>query len=158
MKMEKNSKNSYSTHVLLSFLALFSSSFLFTPCSMAFRTGTPVNSSIALSFDSLFPLSWYQKGLESLLYVWQVLVQAYENDSALPFDAMLSKLALVQFAINRMIRGGDVVLPEDIEYLKVVVSKIQGVVGMIVVTPQTTDVVDCMKEMLLSIQKQIPCL
>lgn len=152
--MEKFSKYSYFKRILLGFLLLPSAHSL--NASSFFSSAS--TSSVSLSFDSLFPISWYQKSLESLLYVWQVLIQAYENDSALPFDAMLSKLALAQFAINRMMQNGDVVLPEDMAYLKMVGSKICGLMGTIIVTPQTTDMISCVNEMLLSIQKQIPCL
>jgi hypothetical protein len=152
--MEKFSKYSYFKRILLGFLLLPSAHSL--NASSFFSSAS--TSSVSLSFDSLFPISWYQKSLESLLYVWQVLIQAYENDSALPFDAMLSKLALAQYFLNRMMQSGDVVMAEDVGYLGTVVSKIQGLMGAIVVTPQTTDVVGCLKEMVLSIQKQIPCL
>ncbi len=89
------------------------------------------------------------------MYVWQVLVQSYENDSVVPLDAMLSKLALAQFAINRMIQSGDVVLAEDIDYLKIVVNRIQGLVRTIAHTVQTHDLIECMNDMLVYISHEI---
>jgi hypothetical protein len=111
---------------------------------------------INLSFDSLFPMTWYQKGLESSLYAWQLLVEACgNNEVALPFDVLISRLALAQFSINRMLQEKVACAPEDITYLVAVLSKVQSLVATIVVTHQTQDFVDCATDMIGSMQQQL---
>ena len=39
---------------------------------------------VNLSFDSLFPKTWYQKGLESSMHVWQSLINVFEKRTFLP--------------------------------------------------------------------------
>lgn len=142
--MKKIVKNGYLTWVLLNFIIL---------CSVS----TSQSYQSIVTFDSLFPAAWYQKGLETSLSVWQVLVQVFEkNDGAeIPFYELLGKLVFAQFCINWMAKEGVVCLPEDSAYLSFVLNKVKGLVDMIVVGDENNDVILCIHDVITGIQKQM---
>lgn len=109
------------------------------------------------AFDSLFPMTWYQKGLEASLSVWQKLIQSFEkNDNAKVIDdSLLGNLAYAQFCVNRMQQENVVSLDEDKDYFVMVLHKIKELVGMIIVTQENEDFVLCAQGMVLDIQKQL---
>jgi len=109
------------------------------------------------AFDSLFPLTWYQKGLETSLSVWQKLVQSFEknDNSKVIDDSLLGVLAYIQFCVNHMKQENVVNLNEDKDYFVMVLHKIKELVDMIIVTQENEDFVLCAQGMVLDIQKQI---
>ncbi len=109
------------------------------------------------TFDSLFPMTWYQKGLEASLSVWQKLVQSFEknDNSKVIDDNLLGVLAYIQFCVNRMQQENVVSLNEDKDYFVMVLNKIKDLVGMIIVTQENEDFVACAQEMLMYIQQRI---
>jgi hypothetical protein len=112
---------------------------------------------INCSFNHLFPMTWYQKGLESSLYVWHTLSELFEkNDGlALPYDLLLGKLVFTQFCVDSMIQEGVVCMPEDSAYFAMVLDKIQSLLALIIVTEKTYDFIACARSILCSIQKQL---
>jgi hypothetical protein len=143
--MEKKLKSSY---YALIFLSIFT---IFYPV-LAVQTYP-----ITISFDSLFPATWYQKGLEASLSVWHILVQAFEKNDAsgMAFDQLLGKLVFVQFCVNRMQQEGVVCLPEDVAYLGSVLNKIKELVDVFGGMQENEDFILCVYEIILSIEKQI---
>lgn len=108
---------------------------------------------VTLSFDSLFPITWYQKGLEASLHVWQELVDIFNNngnDDALSYDSLLGKLVFAQFCVNRMIQENGECVPEDISYFVTVLNKLQSLLAMVVVTSKTEDFILCAVDMIQS--------
>lgn len=142
--MKKIVKNGYRTWVLLSFIIL---------CSVS----TSQSYQSIVTFDSVFPVTWYQKCLETSLSVWQALVQAFEkNDGTeIHFYELLGKLVFAQFCINWMVKEGVVCLPEDSAYLGVVLNKVRGLVDMIVVDDENNDVILCIHDVIVSIEQQL---
>ena len=111
---------------------------------------------IHLSFDSLFPVTWYQKSLQSCLFVWHILSDAFENDNEqLSFDIILSRLTFAQFCINRMQQENVIYLPEDIDYLKMILKKIKELIEVLVVDDSNQDAIECIYEVAVSIEKSI---
>lgn len=142
--MKKIVKNGYRKWVLLSFIIL---------CSVS----TSQSYQSIVTFDSLFPATWCQKSLEASLSVWQKLIQAFEknDEAAIPFYELLGKLTFARFCINCMVKEGVVCLPEDSAYLGVVLSKVKGLVDMIVVGDENNDVILCIHDVISGIQKQM---
>jgi hypothetical protein len=107
-----------------------------------------------LNFDSLFPKTWYQKGLESTIKVWHIITHVLENEGVqgvakqqlLSDDALLGSIAFGQFCIECM-HNQEQPLYEDFIYFVSVVDKIQLLLPMIVVAPGLKDHIDCMTSM-----------
>ena len=112
---------------------------------------------ITVTFDSLFPMSYYQKGLEASLWVWQSLLYSFErNDgSQLPYDGLLAKLALTQLYVSKMKQQEASYTSDDKDYFVMVVNKIKDLIGAIVVADDNEDFVLCAQGMILNIQQQI---
>jgi len=141
-----NVKNRSISMWILSFLVIFS------PSSILLAH------QITISFDSLFPVTWYQKGLESCLYVWQALSDVFIRNGdgeLLSCDILLGRLVLAQFCIQRMTQENVACLPEDSAYLVSVLNKVQGLLAMILITQKTEDFVLCAGDMIASMQKQL---
>ncbi len=141
-----NVKNRSISMWLLSFLVIFS------PSSVLLAH------QITISFDSLFPVTWYQKGLESCLYVWQALSDVFIKNGdgeLLSCDLLLGKLTRAQFCIQRMIQENIACLPEDNAYFVTVLNKVQDLLTMVVITQKTQDFVLCAGDMIASMQKQL---
>ena len=114
--------------------------------------------SIDLSFDSLFPMTWYQKGLEASLYVWQTLVDSIHKTSdatSLSCDLLLGRLAFAQFCINRMQQMNEPAVDDDIAYFATVAHKIQQLCSLVVITSKTEDFIACADDMIISIQQKL---
>src|SRR5205809_7176685 len=73
---------------------------------------------LTTSFDSLFPMTWYQKGLEASLSVWQKLIHCAENniDPQLSNNELLGLLTRTLFYIDRMKQESVVCMAEDKDY------------------------------------------
>lgn len=116
---------------------------------------------IDFNFDSLFPKTWYQKGLESTMRAWYTIIQVFEHDGQtdkkqLSFDdALLGRLAFGQFCIESMRNQEEQPVEEDITYFMIVVRKIQDLLAMMVVTPIVHDHIDCMASMLEKMHKTL---
>lgn len=113
---------------------------------------------INLSFDSLFPMTWYQKGLESSLHVWQSLVTVFEQSSdgtTLSFDILLGRLAFAQFCINRMHQENKPSFADNNTYFKNVLYKIHQLLGLVIITPKTEDFVLCAEDILEDMQRKL---
>jgi len=113
---------------------------------------------VNLSFDSLFPMTWYQKGLESSLFVWQTLVNIFDKSSdgaLLSIDLLLARLAFAQFCINRMYQESVPRIEGDNAYFVMVLNKVRNLLDMVVVTSINHDFVLCAEDMIQTMQKQL---
>jgi hypothetical protein len=113
---------------------------------------------VNLSFDSLFPKTWYQKGLEASMHVWQSLITVFENKSdgaTLSLDVLLGRLAFAQFCINRMQQEGEVCIADDRVYFSVVLDKVKQLLALVVVTSQTDDFIACAEDMIDAMEKKL---
>jgi hypothetical protein len=113
---------------------------------------------VNLSFDSFFPITWYQKGLESSLLVWQTLVNCFDTNSdrvLLSFDLLLARLAFAQFCINRMYQESTPCLSDDNAYFVKVLDKVQKLLGRVIITAINHDFVLCAEDMLQTMRQQL---
>ena len=125
-------------------------------CMLLCLSSTILADTINLSFDSLFPATWYQKALTFSLLVWQQLVDlmAHNNSAAqIPFDEIAGRLACAQFCLNRMVHSAVVVMDEDRGYMEAVLIKIKELVDMIVVTKKNEDFIGCIQDLIATTQK-----
>ena len=113
---------------------------------------------VDLSFDSLFPVTWYQKGLESSVYVWQTLINVFDKSTdgaTLSFDLLLGRLAFAQFCINRMNQERMPCITDDSVYFASVLNKVQQLLALVVITSKTHDFVVCAEDMIQAMQKKL---
>jgi hypothetical protein len=114
----------------------------------------PVN----LSFDSLFPKTWYQKGLEASMHVWQSLAIVFEKNSdgaMLSLDLLLGRLAFAQFCITRMHKEGAQQLADDTAYFSAVLDRVKRLLALVNLTSKTEDFVLCAEDMIEEMEKQL---
>jgi hypothetical protein len=113
---------------------------------------------VNLSFDSLFPKTWYQKGLESSMHVWQSLATVFEKQSdgaMLSLDLLLGRLAFARFCINRMQKEGAQQLADDKAYFSIVLSRVKQLLALVTITPKTDDFVACAEDMIDEMEKKL---
>lgn len=103
------------------------------------------NNQINLTFDYLFPQTWYQKSLEELIYVWHMLANGSKNPGVvIEQDRLLAKLAYAEFFVNRLVAKGEVCLLEDKDYFCAVLRKIKELVGVVT---EDEEFIGCVGEM-----------
>ncbi|HEX4069173.1 MAG TPA: hypothetical protein VHX42_03670 [Candidatus Babeliales bacterium] len=125
---------------------------------MIFYVSSIKSYQINLSFDSLFPKTWYQKGLEASMHVWQSLMTVFENNSdgaMLSLDLLLGRLAFAQFCINRMHQEGVICVADDRAYFSVVLDKVKRLLALVTITPQTDDFVLCAEDMITEMERKL---
>jgi hypothetical protein len=113
---------------------------------------------VNLSFDSLFPKTWYQKGLEASMHVWQSLATVFEKNSdgaMLSLDMLLGRLAFAQFCINRMHKEGAQCIADDSAYFSVVLNKVKQLLTLVAITSKTEDFVACAEDMIQQMESKL---
>jgi hypothetical protein len=113
---------------------------------------------VNLLFDSLFPVTWYQKGLEASLCAWQTLVNFFEQNNdkkLLSFDLLLARLVFAQFCIHRMYQEDNICREDDNAYFIKVLHRVRQLLSMITITSRNEDFVLCAEDMLQIMQKQL---
>jgi hypothetical protein len=125
------------------------SSLIIFLCSINITKANP------LSFDSLFPVTWYQKSLESCLYIWQTLTTIPQGGSKTKIlYETLGRLTFVQFCVNRMHQESEPYVADDIDYLLMVLYKIQQLLALVDIS-QTPDLLLCTDSMINAIQDKL---
>ena len=81
-----------------------------------------------ISFDIVTPTTWYEKGLNSLLYVWNKVRSGVADNGVkiTAIDFLLGRLAYAQFCIEKMQQEKRRIIDEDILYLYTVLKTIEG--------------------------------
>jgi len=113
---------------------------------------------VNLSFDSLFPKTWYQKGLEASMHVWQSLVTVFEKNSdgaTLSLDMLLGRLAFAQFCLNHMHKEGIQCLADDNAYFSVVLYKVKQLLALVTLTSKTEDFIACAEDMIEEMESKL---
>jgi hypothetical protein len=101
---------------------------------------------VAFSFDILFPMGWYQKGLEASLSVWYMVedfLTAGIDVQLSSSEIVLGRLAFAQFCISRMVQEGDARVSGDTAYFGMVLGRLKELLLCINETTQTKDFVMC---------------
>ena len=115
---------------------------------------------ISLSFDSLFPSSWYEKALYSSMHVWGNLQDLQSMDPyrlhpeqhGVLLDAMLGRMVFAQFCLENMMQDElQVVFSDDVVYLKNIMNKIEQAVS----SKDSDDRMACFKYMVGKIKKSL---
>lgn len=113
---------------------------------------------VNLSFDSLFPKTWYQKGLEASMSVWQSLATAFEKNSdgaMVSLDLLLGRLAFAQFCINRMHKEGVECIADDSVYFSTVLDRVKRLLALVTVTSKTHDFILCAEDIIMQMESKL---
>lgn len=113
---------------------------------------------VNLSFDSLFPKTWYQKGLEASLHVWQSLANVFEKNSdgaMLSLDMLLGRLAFAKFCIARMHKEGGRCITDDSVYFATVLDKVKQLLTFVTITSKTEDFIACAEDMIQEMESKL---
>ncbi len=93
-----------------------------------------INKPKLLSFDSLFPSSWFKKALDSCMQVWDDMQLFQErgqhinqDDHQLLLDTTVGRLVYAHFCLEHMVKIKNKVIADDIDYLIQVVEHIQRI-------------------------------
>ncbi len=106
------------------------------------------------NFDVLFPITWYQKGLGSIIHAWYMVAQISEkHEDQVLFDILLGKLIFSQFCFERLFQDGHSTNSEDIVYAIMVVHKTQSLLTDTTTVSVMRDRIECIMDMLLKIEK-----
>jgi hypothetical protein len=138
--MKKNLEKNRVFILKTTLVFLFFSSFISSSCIT-----TP------LSFDSLYPKTWYQKTLDSCICIWQILENLDTNnkqDKMLMCDIMLGKLIFAQCCMEKMREEDNRILLKDYDYLFYVREKIKDLLKRMVVTEDIKDIILFCKKIL----------
>ncbi len=115
---------------------------------------------MSLSFDVLFPSSWYEKALYSSMHVWGNLqdlqtmnpYQLHPEQHGVLLDAMLGRMVFAQFCLEHVMQDeSSVVFSDDVVYLKNIMDKIEQTVS----SKDSDDRMACFKYMVGKIKKSL---
>ena len=74
-----------------------------------------------LTFHNLLSATWYEKGLNSTIFVWNKVCAVLDQDKKEPsqetFDILLGRFAFAHFCLEKMYQHKQCVIDEDIAYL-----------------------------------------
>lgn len=74
-----------------------------------------------LTFHNLLTTTWYEKGLNSTIFVWNKICAVLDQDKKEPsqetFDILLGRFAFAHFCLEKMYQHKQCVIDEDIAYL-----------------------------------------
>lgn len=131
---------------------------LWTSFLMIFCVTSNKTYQVNLSFDSLFPKTWYQKGLEASMHVWQSLANVFDKNSdgaMLSLDMLLGRLAFAQFCITRMHKEGAQCIADDSAYFSVVLDRVKHLLALVAVTSKTEDFIACAEDMITEMETKL---
>jgi len=71
-----------------------------------------------LSFDILFPMTWYEKALHTLTSIWHTM---QESD----IDVIMGKCAFTCFCVKKMRQTKQHIIPDDIMYFSEMLQSLE---------------------------------
>jgi hypothetical protein len=89
------------------------------------------NYSATLSFDTLFPMTWYEKGLNATVFVLNKIRLFCEQEQCaeeLFFDVILGKCLFAYFCFEKMSHSKKPLIEEDITYVTFLVNTLENYV------------------------------
>lgn len=82
-----------------------------------------------VSFHGLFPMTWYEKGLNATVSVWHkigaFIDEKNDDVSHESFDAILGRFVFAYFCLENMFQQKQTVIDEDILYLVKILHSIE---------------------------------
>lgn len=115
-----------------------------------------------LSFNSLFPASWYEKGLNATIFVWHkvcsVIDEKTDHDTE-TFDIILGRFAFAHFCLEKMYQNKQCVIDEDVMHLATLLHKIENQLIAHAVTFTDKERLACLARMVTRMKQslEVPC-
>jgi len=101
-----------------------------------------------LSFNTLFPATWYEKGLNSTISVWHKVCNVLDNKNEIhvieELDIILGRFAFAYFCLEKMHQNKQSVMDEDIIYFANLLHRIEDRLSTEGVDAVYQDRIDCL--------------
>ena len=78
----------------------------------------------SLSFDTLFPLTWYEKGLHATINAWDMIQKHFPLENVDKLDVLIGKCAFAYFCLENMHKNRQIIVDEDISYFSLLLLAI----------------------------------
>jgi len=114
-------------------------------------------------FNVLFPETWYEKGLNSTIFVWHTVCSILDykplEQPLELFDIMLGKCAFAHYCFEMMYQCKQSIIHEDIEYLETLLHKLQKQLERYPIKGVRYERIVCLIKMITLMKEllQIPC-
>lgn len=130
--------------------------YLFALCSMIISLNMY---GATLSFNSLFPATWYEKGLNATIFVWHkmcsIIDEKAENQNMETFDIILGRFAFAHFCLEKMYQNKQCVIDEDIMHLATLLHKLENQLIVHVVNSHNQERLACLARMVARMKKSL---
>lgn len=114
-----------------------------------------------LSFNSLFPATWYEKGLNATIFVWHkvqsVIDEKVDNQNRETFDIVLGRFAFAHFCLEKMYQNKQCVIDEDIMYLAMLLHKLENELIVNAVSVHDQERLACLSRMVARMKQSLHC-
>jgi hypothetical protein len=112
-----------------------------------------------LSFNSLFPATWYEKGLNATIFVWHKVSSAIDEKAddynREIFDIILGRFAFAHFCLEKMYQNKQCVIDEDIMHLATLLHKLENQLVMNAVSPNNQERLACLARMVARMKQSL---
>jgi hypothetical protein len=114
----------------------------------------------AVSFDELFPVSWYEKVLNSTTSAWG-MISKHDPLSLLTtkdLTVLIGQCAFAAFCVDSM-QNDQCVSSEDKEYLKSLLYRIKNRLATHAIENQKKDYIHCLEQIIIAMDRNLhsPC-
>ena len=109
---------------------------------------------ITLSFDNLFPLTWYEKSVNALTYAWQAIdfYDVQKNDSSrekmMILDILISRCTVACFCIKKMSEHKQNIMHTDYIYLLSLMHSLQEKIALFLAESDEDEYSACLKHII----------
>ena len=116
------------------------------------------NYSVTLSFDTLFPMTWYEKGVNATIFVLNKMRLFYgqeQCDEESFFDVILGKCLFAYFCFAKMSHSKKPLIEEDITYVTFLVDTLENYVKHIEYNHEYKDHKQCLESIIIHMKDHL---
>lgn len=112
-----------------------------------------------LSFNSLFPATWYEKGLNATIFVWHkvcsIIDEKADEQNIETFDIILGRFAFAHFCLEKMYQNKQCVIDEDIMHLATLLHKLENQLIVHAVSSHDQERLACLARMVARMKQSL---
>jgi len=119
------------------------------------------NYGIMVSFDVLFPMTWYEKGLNATIFLLHKISSLSSQKKSIQksLDIILGKCIFAYFCFEKMSHNKQQIIDEDVMYLVSLLQAIENDVAQYECNNEYEDHMMCLENIIVMMKKKlkIPC-